>query len=142
MVIFTSIFLFSESIGNFLFLPSGIDVYIDGNCLIFLLVQTPSEPNKTGIYPVLDLVDVGQIVQVRVVHSPLVLEESQTNFNGEENREDSGTSQHWPWKKSILVYCSAFLFKLRNKKMDKVWSLTRSWRRSIERCSEWFESNN
>ena len=63
-----------------LFLP--ITIYLYGNLIIFILVETPTKANKAGVHPVLDLVDVDEIIQVRVAHPLLVPVKSDTNLKG------------------------------------------------------------
>ena len=72
-----------------LFLP--ITIYLYCNLIIFILIETPTKPNKPGVHPVLDLVDVDQIVQVWVSHPLLVFVESDTDLKGEQNGEDSSS---------------------------------------------------
>ena len=71
-------------------------IYLYSNCFIFFIIETPPKANETWIHPVFDLMDVDQVVKVRVVHPPLVPVQSQTDLEGEENREDSGSCQHRP----------------------------------------------
>ena len=73
-----------------LFLP--IAIYLYGNLIIFILVETPTKADEPRVHPVLDLVDVDEIIQVRVAHPLLVPVKSDTNLKGEKNREDSGSS--------------------------------------------------
>ena len=72
-----------------LFLP--ITLYLYSNVIIFLLIETPTKANQAGVHPVLDLVDVDQIVQVWVSHPLLVLVKSDTNLKWEQNREHPGS---------------------------------------------------